>query len=56
MGTLGGFERYMETLCERLGHADRQRGFIEYSQGLMLPIERNPRVSPCNTPESPRWV
>ena len=40
MGTLDEFERYMETLCERLGHADRQRGFIEYSQGLMLPIER----------------
>jgi SRSO17 transposase len=40
MGTLDKFERYMETLCERLGHVDRQRGFIEYSQGLMLPIER----------------
>ena len=29
MGALDEFERYMESLCERLGHADRQRGFIE---------------------------
>ncbi len=31
MGTLDEFERYMQTLCERLGYADRQRGFIETS-------------------------
>lgn len=34
------FERYMEHLCEALGHADRSRGFADYSRALMLPIER----------------
>jgi SRSO17 transposase len=34
------FERYMNYLCEALGHADRHAGFMDYSRGLMLPIER----------------
>jgi SRSO17 transposase len=34
------FDRYMAHLCEALGHADRQAGFIDYSRGLMLPIAR----------------
>jgi SRSO17 transposase len=40
MADLSEFERYMEQLCDKLGHADRRAGFVEYSQGLMLPIER----------------
>ena len=40
MVDLDEFERYMDLLCERLGHADRRLGFMEYSRGLMLPIER----------------
>lgn len=34
------FDRYMEHLCEALGHADRRAGFVDYSRALMLPIER----------------
>src|SRR4051794_40200540 len=30
----------MNQLCGKLGHADRRTGFVEYSRGLMLPIER----------------
>jgi SRSO17 transposase len=37
---LAEFERYMDRLCGKLGHADRRAGFVEYSRGLMLPIER----------------
>ena len=33
MGTLDEFERYRQTLCERLGHAGRQRDFIEIQPG-----------------------
>lgn len=40
MVDLAKFERYMSQLCERLGHADRHAAFVEYSRGLMLPIER----------------
>jgi len=40
MADLAEFERYMAQLCEKLGHADRRAGFVEYSRGLMLPIER----------------
>lgn len=40
MANLGEFERYMDELCEKLGHVDRRVGFVEYSRGLMLPIER----------------
>jgi SRSO17 transposase len=40
MANLAEFERYMNQLCEVLGHADRRAGFIDYSRGLMLPIER----------------
>jgi SRSO17 transposase len=40
MADLGEFERYMNHLCEKLGHADRRAGFVDYSRGLMLPIER----------------
>ena len=34
------FERYINQLCEVLGHQDRHAGFADYSRGLMLPIER----------------
>ena len=40
MPKLGEFERYINHLCEALGHRDRHGGFADYSRGLMLPIER----------------
>jgi SRSO17 transposase len=40
MPKLSEFDRYMEHLCEALGHADRHAAFMDYSRGLMLPIER----------------
>ena len=40
MANLAEYERYMIRLCEKLGHADRRAGFMEYGRGLMLPIER----------------
>src|SRR6266550_6618094 len=40
MPKLGEFERYINHLCEALGHRDRHRGFVDYSRGLMLPLER----------------
>ncbi len=40
MANLAEYERYMSRLCEKLGHADRRAGFMEYGRGLMLPIER----------------
>lgn len=40
MPKLAEFERYIEKLCEALGHRDRHGGFADYSRGLMLPIER----------------
>jgi len=40
MAKLGEFERYINHLCEALGHRDRHGGFADYSRGLMLPIER----------------
>lgn len=40
MANLAEFERYMNQLCQVLGHADRGAGFVDYSRGLMLPIER----------------
>lgn len=33
-------EKYMEYVCEALGHADRHAGFADYGRALMLPIER----------------
>ena len=40
MPKLAEFERYINHLCEALGHQDRHAGFADYSRGLMLPIER----------------
>ena len=40
MADLLEFERYMSHLCALLGHEDRRAGFMQYSRGLMLPIER----------------
>ena len=40
MPELAEFDRYLEKLCEALGHQDRHAGFADYSRGLMLPIER----------------
>jgi len=33
-------DRYVASLCEALGHADRHEGLADYCRGLMLPIER----------------
>src|SRR5258706_5024579 len=40
MSSLADFERYIDRLCEVLGHRDRHVGFADYSRGLMLPLER----------------
>jgi len=40
MGDLGEFERYLESLCEGLGHVDRHSSLKDYCHGLMLPIDR----------------
>jgi SRSO17 transposase len=40
MPKLSEFERYINQLCQALGHWDRHAGFADYSRGLMLPIER----------------
>ena len=40
MPKLAEFERYIDQLCEALGHQNRHAGFADYSRGLMLPIER----------------
>lgn len=49
------FDRYMSTLCDRLGHADRREGFAHYARGLMLPIERK-SVEPLAAHVDPRHV
>jgi SRSO17 transposase len=40
MPKVGEFEHYINQLCQALGHRDRHRGFVDYSRGLMLPLER----------------
>ena len=40
MPKLSEFDRYMNWLCQTLGHLDRHQGVTDYSRGLMLPIER----------------
>lgn len=40
MARLSQLEKYMEYVCEALGHADRHAGFADYGRALMLPIER----------------
>lgn len=40
MPKLSEFERYINHLCDALGHQDRHAGFTNYSRGLMLPMER----------------
>ena len=40
MEGLAEFDRYIEYLCEALGHSDRDVGFQDYCRGLMLPIHR----------------
>jgi len=40
MPKLAEFERYIDQLCQVLGHRDRHGGFADYSRGLMLPIGR----------------
>ena len=40
MDTVKEFNRYMDHLSERLGHADRHAGLSGYCTGLMLPLSR----------------
>jgi SRSO17 transposase len=40
MPKLSEFERYINRLCQVLGHRHRHAGFADHSRGLMLPIER----------------
>lgn len=40
MPKVAEFNRYIEKLCQALGHQDRHAGFLDYCRGLMLPIER----------------
>ncbi len=40
MDTVKEFNRYMDHLSERLGHADRRAGLSGYCTGLMLPLSR----------------
>lgn len=40
MDTAKEFNRYMDHLSERLGHADRYAGLSGYCTGLMLPLSR----------------
>src|ERR1700724_3446756 len=40
MPKLTEFECYIDELCKALGHRDRHGGFLDYSRGLMPPIER----------------
>jgi SRSO17 transposase len=40
MAKVSQLEKYMEYVCEALGHADRHAGFCDYGRALMLPIER----------------
>lgn len=35
------FDRYMEHLCEALGHADRRAGLRGYCAGLMLLLRKS---------------
>ncbi|MGH8132998.1 MAG: IS701 family transposase [Steroidobacteraceae bacterium] len=56
MAKLSQLEKYMEYVCEALGHADRHTGFADYGRALMLPIERKSveplaaHVEPWNVP------
>lgn len=40
MANLAEFDKYLERLCEALGHMDRRTGLKDYCKGLMLPITR----------------
>ena len=55
MPKLSEFERYVNHLCEVLGHQDRHAGFADYSRGLMLPIERK-SVEPLAASTDPLHV
>lgn len=55
MADLAEFERYMNHLCELLEHADRRAAFLDYSRGLMLPIERK-SVEPLAAHTDPERV
>jgi len=49
------FDRYLDDLCDGLGHADRREGLKGYCRGLMLPLERK-SVEPLAAHLDPRHV
>jgi SRSO17 transposase len=55
MAKLSDLEKYMEYVCEALGHSDRRAGFSDYGRALMLPMERKSveplaaHIDPWNT-------
>ena len=41
MKTMGTpFDRYLEGLCDTLGHADRRKALKSYCRGMTVPLER----------------
>jgi len=55
MGAEQEFGRYLQYLCEGLGHADRHEGLTGYCRGLMLPLERK-SVEPLAAGIDPQQV
>lgn len=49
------FDRYLDDLCEALGHADRREGLKGYCRGVMLPLERK-SVEPLAAHLDPKHV
>jgi SRSO17 transposase len=53
--TSKAFDRYLDDLCDALGHADRREGLKGYCRGVMLPLERK-SVEPLAASLEPRRV
>jgi SRSO17 transposase len=49
------FDRFLDDLCDALGHADRHEGLKGYCRGVMLPLERK-SVEPLAAHLDPRRV
>lgn len=55
LATANQLSRYLEYLCEGLGHAGRRSGLTDYCQALMLPIGRK-SVEPMAAHADPKHV